>query len=136
MNIGTKWINLLEPYFFKDNQDDFLNIMSEFIKKLREDEVFDININKNKEYKNIVNNAILEKINKMIELTFIDKNEEIIKNQKNDIFLFFRDLKTKISDILNDKITDKYKNYFVDGEVYNELINLIKNFSKIFILIN
>lgn len=119
--IGTKWINLLEPYFSKDNEDDFLNIMSDFIKKLRENDIFDINIKKNKVYQKIINSSILEKTNKMIELTFSDKNEEILKNE-NDIFLFFKDLKKNIKEILNSKIKDKYKIYFINGKFYKELI--------------
>ena len=127
-NIGTKWINLLEPYFLKDNEDEFLNIISEFIKKLRENDIFDRNIQKNKEYQKIINNAILEKINELIQLTFIDKNEEIPNNKKNDIFVFFKDLKKAIKDILNDKIKDKYKNYFINGKYSNELISVINDF--------
>ena len=64
----------------------------------------------------------------MIQLTFIEKNEEIPNNKKNDIFLFFKDLKKAIKDILNDKIKDKYKNYFINGKYSNELISVINDF--------
>ena len=36
--------------------------------------------------------------------------------------MIFKDLKKKIEEILNSKIKDKYKIYFINGKFYKELI--------------
>ena len=117
-NIGITWINLLLTDNFINVEDDFINSFSIFIKNLKKDNELNEKLKKNE--KSRTNICIFNQIRNLV--TYFFDNSYYLKN---DLFIFFSDIKGQIKNELIKLIRNEYKDYLINGKYLTQFINKI-----------